>query len=344
MLNILDNTLRDGANLIGHGFNLDITKSVIEGLLSSGIKDIEIGNCAGVGAYELLDLKKAPSDGEYFEAIAPYVKKGRIGMFLVPDCAAKEVIEGAKNAGLRFLRVGSDAGTIPSAIKAVRAVKEAGLICRFAMSKCYYLGAKELAEEAKMLEANGVDRISLMDSAGTMLPEEVAEYVRTVKSSVSIPVGFHGHSSLAMAQANALAAVEAGADEIDGGLVGMACGIGNCCTEIAVATLQRKGYLENIDLYKLLAYIDRELLPRISGYDYHVAITPVDLMLGITGCHPFLKERYKKVAEEKQVPVYALIAETAKIDRKDPSEELMKQVAERIWKVRKACPEEKPEA
>lgn len=74
---------------------------------------------------------------------------------------------------------------------------------------------------------------------------------------MSIPVGFHGHSNLGLSQANALAAVAAGADEIDCGLLGMARSAGNCATELAAVTLKKEGYLPEVDIYKLLDYLGR---------------------------------------------------------------------------------------
>ena len=43
-MNLFDNTMRDGGNVVGHGFSVQLTKSMIEGLLKSGIQDIEMGN------------------------------------------------------------------------------------------------------------------------------------------------------------------------------------------------------------------------------------------------------------------------------------------------------------
>lgn len=57
-----------------------------------------------------------------------------------------------------------------------------------------------------MLQDAGVDKITIMDSAGTMFPEEADTYTKALKAAVSIPVGFCGHSNLGLFQANALAA------------------------------------------------------------------------------------------------------------------------------------------
>jgi len=329
-MRLFDNTLRDGGNVVGDGFSAEITASILEGLLCSGIQDIEYGNCKGLGAYTQLKASNAPSDSEYFEAARPYLDKGRIGMFMLAKCAKEENIRTAVDAGLRFLRVGANAGDGKGALDAVRMVNRSGLICRYSLMKAYVLTPEELAAEAKMLEDAGVDIITIMDSAGTIFPQSTIEYVSAMKEAVSIPIGFHGHSNLGLSQANALAAVEAGAEEIDCGLLGMARSAGNCATELAAATLKKAGYLEEVDLYKLLSYLDDKLIPAMKQYDYHPAVNPTDLMLGLSGCHSNFLPMFKKVAMDENVSLLRLIAEVSEVDQKAPDEALLHKVAESL--------------
>lgn len=329
-MNLFDNTLRDGGNVVGHGFSLELTESMVRGLLNAGIADIELGNCKGLGAYDKLGANKAPSDEEYFQVLQPYLPKGRIGMFMMAKCADAEKVKAAADAGLQFLRVGANAGDGTGSLDAVRMVKEAGLVCRYSLMKAYVSTPEELAAEAKMLQDAGVDKITIMDSAGTMFPADAAAYVTALKKAVTIPVGFHGHSNLGLSQANALAAVAAGADEIDCGLLGMARSAGNCATELAAATLKKEGYLPDVDLYGLLDYLDGELIPAMEPYGYHVAVNPTDLMLGLSGCHSNFLPLFRKVAQEEQVPLLRLIADVSAIDRKAPDEALLRRVAKQL--------------
>lgn len=329
-MNLFDNTLRDGGNVVGHGFSLELTESMVRGLLNAGIADIELGNCKGLGAYDKLNATKAPSDEEYFQVLQPYLPKGRIGMFMMAKCADADKVKAAAAAGLHFLRVGANAGDGTGSLDAVRMVKEAGLVCRYSLMKAYVSTPEELAAEAKMLQDAGVDKITIMDSAGTMFPADAAAYVTALKKAVTISVGFHGHSNLGLSQANALAAVAAGADEIDCGLLGMARSAGNCATELAAATLKKEGYLPDVDLYGLLDYLDGELIPAMEPYGYHVAVNPTDLMLGLSGCHSNFLPLFRKVAQEEQVPLLRLIADVSAIDRKAPDEALLRRVAKQL--------------
>ena len=264
------------------------------------------------------------------QAVAPYVKKGSLGMFLQAGYATEERVRMAAENGLRFLRVGTAAGDGTKAVPAVKMVKEAGLCCRYSLMKAYICSPEELAKEAKMLEDAGVDIITIMDSAGTMLPDEVRTYVKVLKESVSIPVGFHGHSNMGMAQANALAAVEAGADEIDCGLLGMARSAGNCATEVAMASFLRKGYGKEENLYGLLHYLDDKLIPAMAKYNYKTAISPLDLILGLSGCHSSFVKIFEKVAKEEQVSLYGLIVKVSEQNRKNPDETLMRKIAQEL--------------
>lgn len=326
-MRLFDNTLRDGGNVVGHGFNAELTVSIVKGLLAAGIQDMELGNCKGLGAYDQLGATNACSDEEYLKLLQPYLPQGRIGMFQLAKCAKEDTIKMAADHGLNFLRVGANASDGAGAVEAVKMVKKAGLICRYSLMKAYVSTPEELAAEAKMLEDAGVDKITIMDSAGTMFPDDATAYVIALKNAVSIPVGFHGHSNLGLSQANALAAVKAGADEIDCGLLGMARSAGNCSTELAVATLKKEGYLPEVDLYQLLAYLDNELIPAMEAYNYHVAVNPTDLMLGLAGCHSNTLPMFKKVAAEEQVSLLRLIADVSAVDRKAPTEDLLRKVA-----------------
>lgn len=325
-MNIFDCTLRDGGNVVGNGFDARLTDSMVRGLISCGITEIELGNAKGLGAYAAGST--APlNDEEYMDLVAPYTDKASLGMFLQANYADEALVHMAKEKGLKFLRVGTNAGDGAKAVEAVKMVKAAGLRCRYSQMKAYLLTPEQLADEAAMLVAAGVDAITIMDSAGTMFPEDAAAYVKALKAKVSVPVGFHGHNNLGLSQANAIAAIEAGADELDAGLLGMARSAGNCATELAAALLLRLGKFDEKGFYTLLSYLDHELIPMMAEHDYHVAVCPEDIVLGISGCHSSFLKLFHKVAEEEGVDAYQLIVKVSERDRKAPTEELMRAVA-----------------
>lgn len=329
-MKLLDCTLRDGGNVVGKGFNAELTKLMIEGLIASNIKVIELGNCLGIGAYEAAASIAPCTDDEYLSMIRSYTDQAELGMFMGWKNGNEKNIHKAKDGGLHFLRVGANAGDGEMAYEAVQRVKEAGLCCRYSMMKAYILTPEELAEEAVMLEKAGLDEITIMDSAGTMMPDEVTAYVNAMTEKVRIPVAFHGHNNLGLSVANALAAQEAGAEVFDCGLLGMARSAGNCATELAAAAFQRKGFLEEIDLLKLLQFEEEQLIPAMAQYGYHTAVSPYDLILGLAGAHSSFTKLFEAIAVEKNVNLYRLVLEVSKINRKNPDRLLIEQIADAL--------------
>ena len=328
-MKIMDCTLRDGGNVIGAGFPAELTTLMLKGLTENGVTIIEMGNCAGLGMYDK-GVKAPCTDDEYLELARPFTDKVEVGMFLQAGCATPEIVAKAAKAGLKFLRVGINAGDGAKAVDAVKMVKAAGMKAFFAMMKAYVLSPEELVKEAQLLEAAGVDVIIIMDSAGMMLPKQAAAYTKAVSSAVRIPVGFHGHANLGCAVANAVAAAENGAQIIDCGLMGMARSAGNIATETAVAALDRDGVKTGADMYGLFRFIDNELAPAMKPYGYRTPAMPLDIVLGYSGCHSHYIPMFKEVAAAKGVDLYKLIIETSKLDMKNPSRELMESVADKL--------------
>ena len=63
---------------------------------------------------------------------------------------------------------------------------------------------------------------------------------------------------------------------------------------------------------------------------YHVAVKPLDLILGLAGCHSSFTRRFQDIADETGVPLYQLIVEVSKLDQKAPGEALIREVAEKL--------------
>lgn len=328
---LMDCTLRDGANVVGKGFSAEITEMVLDGLTASRVPVIEFGNAGGIGAYEVAGFTNALTDQEYLDIAKKYLNRGsKLGMFLNAKRYREKNVDLAKENGLSFLRVGADAGDADLSVQAIRDIKKHGIQAFYSAMKAYLLTPDQLAEEAKKLEAAGLDEFTIMDSAGTMLPDQVAEYTEKLCRAVSIPIAFHCHNNLGLSAANAMAAYQNGAAILDCGLMGMARSAGNLATEICVAMMQRCGQMKDIDLFGMLDFIDTRLQPAMEKHDYHNPVTPLDLTLGLSGCHSSFVKTFKKVAEEEHVNLFRLITEVSAANQKNPSEDLMRETAKKM--------------
>jgi hydroxymethylglutaryl-CoA lyase len=106
--------------------------------------------------------------------------------------------------------------------------------------------AEKVAEAAQMLEATGVDAISLADTIGRAGPELVSAVVSKVR--VQCELGVHLHSTRAAASEKILAAYDAGCRRFDSALGGLGgCPfaqdelVGNIPTEEVLLALQKRG-------------------------------------------------------------------------------------------------------
>ena len=99
--------------------------------------------------------------------------------------------------------------------------------------------------------AGGAHRIVLCDTNGGSLPSDVEEVTRTVIEAIQVPVGIHCHNDGELAVANTLAAVLAGATQVQGTINGYGerCGNANLCS--VIPNLELKLGYEVIGLERL---------------------------------------------------------------------------------------------
>ena len=100
----------------------------------------------------------------------------------------------------------------------------------------------------------GADGVVLCDTNGGSLPHEVEEIVKTVVRAVPVSVAMHAHDDTGVGVANTLAAVRAGADQVQGTINGHGERCGNANLTTIIPNLQLKmGYhcVEKAELARL---------------------------------------------------------------------------------------------
>ncbi len=108
----------------------------------------------------------------------------------------------------------------------------------------------------------GADLVVLCETNGGALPDFVAEVTRQAVARLGRPVGIHTHNDGGVGVANALAAVQAGACQVQGTINGYGERVGNCNLITVMPTLQLKMGIElGLDLTRLreLAHFVDEL-------------------------------------------------------------------------------------
>ena len=97
----------------------------------------------------------------------------------------------------------------------------------------------------KLPRLNGVVKIfNMVDSYGSITPDEVRTIIATLKKYLSCQIGFHGHNNLQLGLINTLTAIECGVDSVDATILGMGRGAGNLNMELLLTYLNKHAGLK----------------------------------------------------------------------------------------------------
>jgi len=325
-LDILECTLRDASYPVGYQFTAEDTAVIAAGLEEAGFRLIEIGHGLGLGASTQQIGIAAASDEEYLEAAASILKTAKFGVFFIPGIANREHMALAAKYGAGFVRVGTNVNETDQAEEFIKQAKDLGMLVSCNLMKTYALPVREVLRRSEMLDGWGADIISVVDSAGGMLPDEVTEYVRLLKENVRARIGFHGHNNLQLAMANTLAALHAGASVLDCTLRGLGRSSGNAQTEVLVILLMKLGHRLGIDLYKTMDLGERLIGPIAQGR----GVDAIEVTSGYAQFHSSFMKIIDKVSRERGVDPRELIIRVSQVEKVNVTEDLAVEVAKQI--------------
>lgn len=331
-ITILDCTLRDGSYAIDYQFTAQDTAIIAAGLEQAGFEFIEIGHGFGLNASNSGKGTAAASDEEYLEAASQALKKAKFGMFFIPGIGRKEDLELAAQYGADFVRIGTNITEVDTSDEYVKLAKKLGMTVSSNLMKSYALPPKDFLKQAKKVEKYGADIVSVVDSAGGMLPQDVKEYVSILRDNISIPIGYHGHNNLMLAVSNTLEAISAGATVVDASLQGMGRSAGNTQTEILVLLLERLGYFTGIDIYRTMNLAEKIVKPLMR---IKTGIDSISATAGYAQFHSSFLTTVYKAAQKFHVDPRELMIKVSEIDRVNVSEELAEAIGKEIEKEKK---------
>jgi 2-isopropylmalate synthase len=125
----------------------------------------------------------------------------------------------------------------------------------------------------------GAELVILCDTNGGSLPGFVREATTAASKLLGQPVGIHTHNDSGLGVANALAAVEAGASQVQGTINGYGERVGNCNLTTMVPLLQVKLGLPLVH--------NLERLTELSRFVDEVANVPIDIRAPFVGSAAF---------------------------------------------------------
>ena len=325
-MKILECTIRDGGYAIDFQWSPDEVSAIVGGLAAAGFEYIEVGHGLGLGASRTSTPSRC-SDDE-MAALAGGVKgSAKVGSFFIPGIGTADDMRRFREAGGDFVRIGTDVSKSESGWPFVELAASLGFEVLYNFMKSYAATPFELLQRAMPIVDRGATTIAVVDSAGGMLPKQVSAYVEVLRAGLDASIGFHGHNNLLMANANSLAAVEAGATIIDTTLLGMGRGGGNAQTETMLVVLERAGYPTGIDPLEVAKIAEQFVGAkpvRLKGAN------ELELIYGFALFHSGFTQRVQAVAEEYGVPYQELMLEISRFAKENPTQALIEEVAAQL--------------
>jgi len=321
---ILDTTMRDGAHPMAHQFSPEQITRIATALDDAGVDIIEVSHGDGLAGSSLQYGLGAVSDRENLEAAATVIKKAKLAILLLPGIGTRKDLEMAHDCGAQVARIATHCTEADISEQHIGLAAKLGMKAIGVLMMTHMIPPKELAEQAKLMESYGAQTVYMMDSAGAMLPADAGARVDALKSVLSIEVGYHAHNNLSLAVANTLAAVEAGADSVDGCLRGLGAGAGNAQLEVLVGVLQKAGIETNVDLYRILDAAERIIQPMMPR---SLTIDNDSYMLGYTGVYSSFLLHARRAAERFDVDMRDLLVELGRLKTVGGQEDMIIDVA-----------------
>jgi isopropylmalate/homocitrate/citramalate synthase len=205
------------------------------------------------------------------------------------DCDADFVCFNGRGGAFALAESGWTAQQMLDAcVATVRDAKDRGLTISLGLYAATQAEPGYVAEVARAVEEAGADMLYLPDSLGVASPEAIRAMISEVRAAVSIPLEAHCHNDYGLATANAIAAVQAGADSVEVAVNGQdpeRSGI-TALDEIVVALEYLYGFRTGVKLDRLTALSRRhEAMTRMriaenkpvvgrTAFNYRVASGP----------------------------------------------------------------------
>ena len=252
---MFDSTLRDGAQGENVNFSVEDKFNVMKALDEFGIDFIEAGNPAS-NPKDMEFFRKAEKCPPKHSKLVAFGSTRRKNI----SCEEDANLNALAGTNVEYVSVFGKSWDM-HATNIINTTLEENLnmisdTIKYLISKGkkvffdaehYFDGYKANPEYAletlKAAENAGAEAVVLCDTNGGCFPDEISEIVKVSAAHVNIPVGIHCHNDTGCAVANSVAAVKAGALQVQGTFTGIGERCGNTNLSTVIPNLQLKlGY------------------------------------------------------------------------------------------------------
>lgn len=243
-IKVLDCSIRDGGLVNDHMFKDDLVKAVYETCVEAGIDVMEIGYKGDkkifapdkYGVWKHCcedDVRRIVGDNDTDLKIAVMADAEKTDYHT--DILPKD------QSAIDVIRVATYITQIPIAMDMVKDAHDKGYEAHINLMALSTVQDRELDEALEIFAQSPATTLAIVDSFGTLYPEQVRDYARRFLKAVEgtdKQVAMHAHNNQQLAFANSIEAIIAGVNRIDATMAGIGRGAGNCPMELLISFLR----------------------------------------------------------------------------------------------------------
>ena len=263
-IEIFDTTLRDGEQTPGISFTTEQKRTIARQLDALGVDIIEAGT--PITSKEEKEVVQLICDEGLSAKICGLARILTQDIDACVDCGVDmiHIFVPSSEIQREHTTKMSEAQVKEQAYKMTRYVKERGFMCMFSAMDATRTRLEFLIDLYKTAEEGGADILNVPDTVGISEPFAMYELVGEIYRAVKVPISIHCHNDFGLAVANSLAAVKAGASEVQVSVNGIGERAGNADLVETVMSLNSiYGLKTNIKTERLFEMA--KLIERITG-------------------------------------------------------------------------------
>ncbi|MGF6862937.1 4-hydroxy-2-oxovalerate/4-hydroxy-2-oxohexanoate aldolase [Rhodobacteraceae bacterium MBR-64] len=319
-------SLRDGMHAKGQQISIDEMVRIATALDQADMPWIEVTHGDGLGGNSVNYGFAPATDDDYLAAVIPRMKSARISALLLPGIGILDDLKRAMDLGISGVRIATHCTEADVSEQHIKFAAKTDLDTVGFLMMAHRNSPEGLVEEALKMESYGANCIYCTDSAGYMLPDDVKARITALRAALApeTELGFHGHHNLGMGIANSVAAVECGANRIDGAAAGLGAGAGNAPMELLVAVFERMGVQTGVDLFKVMDVAEDLVVPMM---DHLVRADRNALTIGFAGVYSSFLLFAKRAEERYGIPARDLLMELGRRGMVGGQEDMIEDLA-----------------
>lgn len=298
---VTDTSLRDGSHAKRHQFTEQNVRDIVGALDRAGMPVIEVTHGDGLGGSSYNYGRSLVDERVLMKAAVDEASTAKIAALMLPGLGTKDDIKAIHEIGVSIVRVATHCTEADISEQHFALAREIGLETVGFLMMAHTSPAEALATQARIMADAGCQCVYVVDSAGAMILEDASDRVAAVVAELGgdAQVGFHGHENLSLSLANTIAAIRAGAVQVDGSTRRFGAGSGNTSCEALAAVAERLGISTGLDVLAMIDAAEDVVRPIM---DDECVLDRMSLIMGYAGVYSsFLKHAYR-ASERYGVP------------------------------------------